>query len=659
MFGINFNVSIGRCIRGAFVQLLSFDENAKKISKCDHLLLIDTEGLRAPELEQLVREEHDNELATFVIGLADAAIITVHGEVQGDLANILLTVTHALIRMDKIDINPSCKFVHQQMSGSGVIVNTSEGKKKFLSELDENIQRACELEHIKGKYKSFSTFMNFNEDTDVLYFDSLWDGIPPMARVNIRYTESAQNLKTSLIECKGGCSRQSTFREFSVKIDRLWNAVLREQFLFSFRNTLEVMYHKEFNQKHSEWKAVFQRNLLQWKDKVEFKFKNVTAQAVNGTKINLLNQIRQILNKAQKEVVVERDNYIIGSKYPQILEKWLTDSNDDVNKYREDYWTQAMDYVEQLASARIIEIKIDEIIGTIESKLEDLANCLVIGNNQRLSDDILKKNFDKLWSTWLGGIPSITFKTSGDVEDEILKILRELKPFAIHKELLNYKLSQMPFRKWQKVLSVDCKHHLEYKKSQSRFSGMKTIANAETKCSQLVHMVTKNMGLKLDSLPSSKRPFHFEIMLEEFSKQIKNLLEMVIHMNEDINQTFYFKTEFIVDIALTASKCAEEILLDTVEQSKKGDAKCVLEKEKDKFYRKLHFFYTTQKDTQEKEIRRQKEEAERQQEEIRRQKEEAERQQEEIRRQKEEAKRQKEETRRQQEENRRQKEEIE
>jgi len=432
MFGINFNVSIGRCTRGAFVQLLSFDESAKKILKCDHLLLIDTEGLRAPELAQLVREEHDNELATFVIGLADAAIITVRGEVQGELANILPTVTHALIRMDKIKINPSCKFVHQQMLGTGIKVNTSEGRKKFLSELDENIQRACELEHIKGKHKSFSKFMNFNKDTDVLYFDSLWDGTPPMAGVNIKYTESAQKLKTSLIECKSGCSRQSTFQDFSVKIDRLWNAVLREQFLFSFRNTLEVMYHKEFNQKHSEWKAVFQRNLLQWKDEVEFKFKNDTTQAVNGTKTILSNQIVQILDKTQSEVIVERDNYITSSKHKKILENWRLDSDNNIEKYREYYWTQAMEYVEQLASARTIEIKVQEIIDNIDSKLKVLASGLVRDNDKRLPNDDLKKIFDEQWNIWLGDIPSITFKSTGDVEVEILNILRE-NFFALHK----------------------------------------------------------------------------------------------------------------------------------------------------------------------------------------------------------------------------------
>ena len=46
----------------------------------DNRLIVDTEGLRAPEL-QVEGVKHDNELATFVIGLADTTIINIFGEV--------------------------------------------------------------------------------------------------------------------------------------------------------------------------------------------------------------------------------------------------------------------------------------------------------------------------------------------------------------------------------------------------------------------------------------------------------------------------------------------------------------------------------------------------------------------------------------------------
>ena len=80
MFGLQFNVSAGRCTRGAFIQLLPVKSNKSIKPMCDYVLIVDTEGLRAPELSSTESVTHDNELATFAIGLADVAIINIYGE---------------------------------------------------------------------------------------------------------------------------------------------------------------------------------------------------------------------------------------------------------------------------------------------------------------------------------------------------------------------------------------------------------------------------------------------------------------------------------------------------------------------------------------------------------------------------------------------------
>ncbi|XP_078473997.1 up-regulator of cell proliferation-like [Lampetra planeri] len=65
MFGLQFTVSSGRCTRGAFMQLMSIDDELKQELECDFILVIDTEGLKAPELATHHDSyEHDNELAT-------------------------------------------------------------------------------------------------------------------------------------------------------------------------------------------------------------------------------------------------------------------------------------------------------------------------------------------------------------------------------------------------------------------------------------------------------------------------------------------------------------------------------------------------------------------------------------------------------------------
>ena len=98
------------------MQLLPVKSGESQNSMCDYVLIVDSEGLCAPELISTESFLHDNELATFVIGLADVAIINIYGESPGDLNDILQTAVHAFIRMKNVNVNLSCHFVHQNVT---------------------------------------------------------------------------------------------------------------------------------------------------------------------------------------------------------------------------------------------------------------------------------------------------------------------------------------------------------------------------------------------------------------------------------------------------------------------------------------------------------------------------------------------------------------
>ncbi|MGH0158658.1 UNVERIFIED_CONTAM: hypothetical protein FKN15_046359 [Acipenser sinensis] len=116
MFGVQFSVSSGRCTRGAFMLLLRVKEDLKEELNCDFILLIDTEGLKSPELAQLEDSyEHDNELATLVVGLSDITIINIAMENSTEMKDILQIVVHAFLRMEKVGKRPNCQFVHQNV----------------------------------------------------------------------------------------------------------------------------------------------------------------------------------------------------------------------------------------------------------------------------------------------------------------------------------------------------------------------------------------------------------------------------------------------------------------------------------------------------------------------------------------------------------------
>lgn len=75
MYNSKFAVAAERCTKGIFLQFLELDEELRKKLgvQAKYMLNLDTEGLRAPELQSDKAKslKHDNEMATLIIGMAD------------------------------------------------------------------------------------------------------------------------------------------------------------------------------------------------------------------------------------------------------------------------------------------------------------------------------------------------------------------------------------------------------------------------------------------------------------------------------------------------------------------------------------------------------------------------------------------------------------
>ncbi|KAM6971800.1 up-regulator of cell proliferation-like [Aplochiton taeniatus] len=159
MFGVQFAVSSGRCTRGAFMLLLGVNKDLKEELKCDFVMVIDTEGLKSPELAQLEDSyEHDNKLATLVIGLSDVTIINIAMENSTEMKDILQIVVHAFIRMKEVGKKPVCNFVHQNVSDMSARDNNMRGRNKLLEQLNEMTVAAAKMEK-KEKITKFTDVM--------------------------------------------------------------------------------------------------------------------------------------------------------------------------------------------------------------------------------------------------------------------------------------------------------------------------------------------------------------------------------------------------------------------------------------------------------------------------------------------------------------------
>ncbi|KAE8282921.1 Interferon-induced very large GTPase 1 [Larimichthys crocea] len=146
MFGLQFAVSAGRCTKGAFMQLIKVSEEIKTNFQFDYVLVVDTEGLRALELEGNTNLHHDNELATFVVGLGNMTLINIFGENPADMQDVLQIVVQAFMRMKKVKLSPSCVFVHQNVTDVAAAEKNMDGKRRLQEKLDEMAQLAAKEE---------------------------------------------------------------------------------------------------------------------------------------------------------------------------------------------------------------------------------------------------------------------------------------------------------------------------------------------------------------------------------------------------------------------------------------------------------------------------------------------------------------------------------
>uniref|UniRef100_A0A671PJH4 VLIG-type G domain-containing protein n=1 Tax=Sinocyclocheilus anshuiensis TaxID=1608454 RepID=A0A671PJH4_9TELE len=197
MFGLQFAVSAGRCTRGAFMQLVRVSDEIKikEQLKFDYILVVDTEGLRALELSGRSTRHQDNEMATFVVGLGNLTLINIFGENPSELQDILQIVVQAFMRMKKVRLNPSCMFVHQNVSEVTAGEKNMEGRRRLQATLDEMTKLDAKDEVFDAE--CFNDVITFDIQKDVKYFAQLWEGSPPMAPPNPSYCENIQDLKTT------------------------------------------------------------------------------------------------------------------------------------------------------------------------------------------------------------------------------------------------------------------------------------------------------------------------------------------------------------------------------------------------------------------------------------------------------------------------------
>ncbi|XP_077303234.1 interferon-induced very large GTPase 1-like isoform X2 [Lithobates pipiens] len=448
MFGLQFPVASGRCTRGAFMTLLKVKNNLVDDLGCELILVIDTEGLKAPELASVEDSyEHDNELATFVVGLSDITIINMAMENTAEIKDILQIVVHAFLRMKEIGKKPNCQFVHQNVSDVSAHDKNMRDRQKLLEQLDEMTKVASRMEE-KSNMAKFSDVMDYDIEKHSWYIPGFWHGVPPMASVNTGYSEKIFELKRQLFETmKRQLESRSpqSISDFIKWIKSLWNAVKYEKFIFSFRNSLVAEAYNQLSIKYSELEWNFRKRMHTWTNEAENEILNQPASELE-TEIwaGIKEDMYQVLQEEEKVMLEALEEYFeSGNKYVHLVERYREDffrsATTLKNEVEDNLTVKCEEAIRIQKGKHEIQFVQNSYLRIIEEKATSLLdNCK--NAKHQLSNEELKSEFEVMWNKTISVLQFSSLKKHNVSQEMIDQLRKDMRHKAGY---INEKLNEV------------------------------------------------------------------------------------------------------------------------------------------------------------------------------------------------------------------------
>ncbi|XP_061074802.1 interferon-induced very large GTPase 1-like [Conger conger] len=512
MFGLQFPVSAGRCTRGAFMQLLTVDAEMREQLQFDFILVVDTEGLRSPELSSETTLARDNELATFIIGVGNMTLINIMGENPCEMQDILQICVQAFMRMTSVKIKTSCIFVHQNVSEITANEKNKEARRCLEKRLNETACNAAKEENLN--IKAFSDIINFDVDSQVFYFKNLLEGDPPMAAPNPSYSQNVQKLKEKLLSIAEWQPdrRLPTLSEVKERIQDLWDSLLRENFVFSFRNTLEIAAYSKLEKSYAQWSWSIRKHALEkqqtWHNKINSKRVGVVYMS------DLTKEFDEIYRNLHDEI----ETYFTCEEHPEILVNWKGNVERRFETLKDQLIEDTERKCKDLLNIRKCRSELEGKKIGYERELLKMSRCIASKlQDKKLSSDQMRTQFDELWTEWLAKIaretpPEKQLNIQAVVEGILCNQFKQEKDIVkrIYKQIIHFQF------KANKYVSLSTEDQC------FEWFGFKN-ANIEKEGQHLTEQITAEVAKYIEKTSKENVDFN-EIFIHEILESISQTL---------------------------------------------------------------------------------------------------------------------------------------
>ncbi|XP_048012944.1 interferon-induced very large GTPase 1-like [Megalobrama amblycephala] len=574
MFGLQFAVSAGRCTRGAFMQLVRVSDEMKTQMNFDYILVVDTEGLHALELAGRSTRHHNNELATFVVGLGNLTLINIFGENPSEMQDILQIVVQAFLRMKMVRLNPSCVFVHQNVSDITAGEKNMEGRRRIQETLDKMTKLSAKQEVCDAE--CFSDVIRFDVQNDVKYFSQLWEGSPPMAPPNPSYCENIQELKKSVMS-HASESKRMMLTHLKDRIKDLWEALLNERFVFSFKNSLEISAYRKLETEYSKWSWRLRSAMMDTENKLHNKIENEAIHEVEET------DLQRELKKTSEEVKKSMSEFFEKDTDKDILIQWKTSFEIKIKELQENIVRETKRKLNVILQQRDLKKKIDAQRKYHENTLYEKSKELALKlKDKENGEETLKKEFDLFWEQSVKNI----FRDTPAIRDtDIMRDVKLLISDVYRSVSVDHwsKSSGYIFtvasysdyviiRESTKYLNVPVIGTFRYAKTLSQVD--------ESQICLLITDVVLETDRMIQSFNISKMGYNIS-----YIQQLTDYIKRKVKDHQDGPVKYVFKNEFFMDLVLSICKRANKMITDQHRLFREAnDPVIYVEKKREEYY---------------------------------------------------------------------------
>jgi hypothetical protein len=412
MFGTQLKTRAGQCTRGVYLQVVK-----SEWSDHDYVLLLDTEGIRAPEYFGLEGAElHDNRLATFTVLPVDACIVMVANEEDSGLKEVLPMVMlafkeSAMAEKHGGQMQANLFFVYRS-------VDTNDTNKLLMNQrkLQEDLRQASheianlqinEVEEggsqVRQPPSTLDALQKFRidsdeEKSDVKFFGNLKrSNVPPFDVPDDEYGNKVVKLRKYINNrvLHGGWESHG-LKAWTKYLCMVWECIADVNFELGFLNRIEYAHYHELQTKLARCRQIVGHKWLEELEILEGTIQGAVRSNLEMSSIGLMRTLESKVEDTIKEETREVDKILQQNQ----CQKWKVEETSRWGDFCSDQKRQWMKRLEDCVDGvvnfdSVVKDYNNKIRVEIESDAKRYSEDLTAEDRQTKMQDHFENNIFK------------------------------------------------------------------------------------------------------------------------------------------------------------------------------------------------------------------------------------------------------------------------